>query len=141
MNARGRGWRRVGIVLSVIWFVGFAAFIWVLDMRDKSDFLGHQLHFCGLILDTDTESLQYFKDDGERQKKDSANWTKYHDCQAKAQAFFIADAERGHGATGIALLFGVDLATVLISWLVTWLVVLVVRWVGRGFASTQHTRV
>lgn len=25
---RARGWRRIGIVLSVIWFVGFGGYMW-----------------------------------------------------------------------------------------------------------------
>jgi hypothetical protein len=32
------GWQRIGVILSVIWFIGFAGYIWHADRKEKADF-------------------------------------------------------------------------------------------------------
>jgi hypothetical protein len=135
MGTKGRGWRRIGIVLSVIWFVGFFAWVWTNDVQQKSEFAAHQVNGCYLILSADNESLQYIKDENERETRSAANWRKYHDCEDRVWAFFTTEVQASHSAAALAILLAIDLAAVLIGWLTTWSVVLVVRWIGgRGFA-------
>jgi hypothetical protein len=43
---RGRGWRRIGIVLSVIWFIGFGGYVWTSEVRHISDYYEFQLKMC-----------------------------------------------------------------------------------------------
>src|SRR5262245_55245708 len=45
-----RIWRRLGIVLSVLWFVGFAGWVWVDTNHHNYDFLGVQLAACQATL-------------------------------------------------------------------------------------------
>jgi hypothetical protein len=47
------------MVLSVIWFFGFAGYIWISDTQDKTDFYIGQLSVCSDINDIANESLSY----------------------------------------------------------------------------------
>jgi hypothetical protein len=40
---RGRGWRRIGIVLSVIWFVGFGGCLCIRELNRASESFGAHL--------------------------------------------------------------------------------------------------
>jgi hypothetical protein len=40
MSGRLNGWQRIGIILSVIWFVGFAWYVWSSDRKQKADSYG-----------------------------------------------------------------------------------------------------
>jgi hypothetical protein len=130
---RARGWRRIGVVLSVIWFIGFGDYIWVSEVGRIGEFYRWQLETCGKILSNANDGLQYIAKQEEREKRQSENRAKYKECQDSASSF--------HGSSnadlrkGIPLLLAVDLGTVAFGWLVVWLVTLVVRWVQRGFAS------
>jgi len=79
--------QRIGIVLSVIWFIGFAGYIWIYSVRDASDFHRWQLDVCNSILNMDNEALQYIGKQEDRDKKQTASWTKYEKCQSEAGAF------------------------------------------------------
>jgi hypothetical protein len=113
---QARGWRRIGIVLSILWFVGFGFFIWSRTTSDAADFYGHQLRFCYAILDTDK------------------NWPNYERCKDDAAKLFSFTFDQN--VKGIPILIGVDLASVAIGWLLVWCVVAIVRWIRRGFASS-----
>jgi hypothetical protein len=41
-----RGWRRIGVVLSVLWFVGFGAWLWISSISEHNAFYRLQLHNC-----------------------------------------------------------------------------------------------
>ena len=131
---RGRGWRRIGIVSSVIWFVGFFAYVWIADVQHHDDFYISQLNSCLSILNKANEQVGSLDNPNDRAKFDG-NWTKYKDCQAKASALFGTMVDASHSAPALAILIAIDLATVLIGWVVIGGVVLVLRWIFRDFAS------
>lgn len=131
---RARGWRRIGIVLSVIWFLSFGLFLWSTFVNDVVRPVGEARNVCGLILDGDNDNLQYLRSVEERNTKQAANFAKYEKCQADAQINW----ERTRPADRLlaAMVLGIDLVTIGIGWLLVWLVVLIVRWIWHGFAST-----
>jgi hypothetical protein len=128
-----KGWRRIGIALSVIWFVGYGGYMWFWSTGHNADFYGSQLRMCYAILDVDNETLQYTRTDEERGKKAVENQAKFEKCRSDAEKLFLSAA--GQMYRGIPILLGIDLMTVGIGWLLAWFAVLLVRWVRRGFAS------
>lgn len=42
-----KGWRRIGIVLSVIWFLGFGVYLWAQPTFD-AQLLDRRHHYCAL---------------------------------------------------------------------------------------------
>ena len=82
----------------------------------------------------DNDNLQYLRSVEERNTKQAANFAKYEKCQADTQINW----ERTRPADRLlaAMVLGIDLVTIGIGWLLVWLVVLIVRWIRHGFAST-----
>jgi hypothetical protein len=125
------GWERIGIVVSIIWFIGFGVFIWTDTVRRNVEFHGNSLRMCKLILDTNNQSLQYIGKQDERNQRQSANWAKYEKCQKDADAFL--DREMETAKSGIPLLLTIDVGTIVVGWFVVWMFVSIIRWVKRGF--------
>src|SRR5437016_6346166 len=121
-TGRTRGWRRIGIVLSVLWFIGFGGWIRISGVQHISDFYSWQLKMCYAILGTDNESLQYIKNPDDREKRQAENSAKHKRCEEQASAFFMQQADQNYN--GIPILLGIDLATVALGWLVVWFVTL-----------------
>ena len=117
---------------SIIWFIGFGAFIWTDTVRQNVEFHGNSLRMCKSILDANNASLRYIGKQDERDKRQSANWAKYEKCQKDAEAFL--DREMETAKSGIPLLLAIDVGTVLVGWFVVWMFVCITRWVRRGFA-------
>jgi hypothetical protein len=126
------GWQRIGIVISIIWFIGFGAFIWTDTLRQDRDYHANDAEVCRLILNANNESLPYIENKGERDKTESENLAKYDMCQKSALAFL--DREYEEARSGMPLLLAIDVGTVLFGWLVVWMFVGITRWVKRGFA-------
>jgi hypothetical protein len=129
---RARGWRRIATVLSVIWFAGFGLYLWHVFVNDAVAPYAADLKICGFILDSDNSALQYFRVEG-RGKQQDANFAKYQKCNADAKAKW--ERTRPDDRLLAPVVVGVDLASIGIGWLLVWFVVLIARWVGRGFAS------
>jgi hypothetical protein len=85
---RERGWRRIGIVLSVIWFIGFAAYLLVSEGTRISEGFRLHLELCSLAMDRDTERLQYIATQEERAAKQAENWAKSKDCRDGASKHY-----------------------------------------------------
>jgi hypothetical protein len=127
----GRRWRRVAILSSVTWFVGLAIVAWSDGIRSNIGFLRERFVACLEVLDRADHALQDIKP-VDRDGKRLANWTKFKSCEASAEILFnqISDDQ----SNAVSLLLTVNFVTVLIGWLLVGLVVLVARWVSRGFA-------
>jgi hypothetical protein len=54
-----KGWKRIGIVLSVIWFVAFGGYLWSNGISSMDAFHRRQIESCYSILSAENESLQY----------------------------------------------------------------------------------
>lgn len=128
-----RGWRRIGIVVSVIWFIAFGCYVWTDSTRSNGEFYSFQLRMCSAALDIRNQSLQYARTPEERDQGSSHNEAEYEKCETDAKTLFFSGTDQLY--RGIPLLLGVDLAIIAVGWALVWFVVFVVRWVRRGFAS------
>jgi hypothetical protein len=103
--SRLNGWQRIGIVLSVLWFLGGAFWGNEIAIRDGGSWPTLQLKWCLSRPNAD-----------------------YSECNAT----FEKDYEKGiagHWSAGLL----VGLVPIPIAWLLVWAVVAIVRWVRRGF--------
>ena len=114
-----KGWRRIGIVLSVIWFVGFFGYAWSSAMDNAMN-------------SASTLSCYRLYDASDAPFPDKK---KYEACIAPIEARFMEQNEFLHSPRGVMLFVGIDLATILVGWLIAWGIIAVVRWVARGFAQ------
>ena len=130
---RARGRRRIGIILSVIWFLGFGLFLWQRTVEDIVQPYSDTLKACGEILDIDNEALRYLRTVEERDRRQSANFAKYKKCQTDTEVAWNNTLPRNW--LTLAVVVGVDLVTIALGWLVVWIGVVIVRWVQVGFAT------
>jgi hypothetical protein len=131
-----RGWRRIGIVLSIVWFVGFAGFIWIWSNRERGDFYSYQLGMCYRLLEVNNEALQYLTPDA-AEKRRAENWVKHESCKSEASDFLRRRADEENSSAAIGILLAVDAATVALGWLLVWFFVSIVQWIRRGFQSAK----
>jgi len=122
------GWQRIGIVLSVIWFIGFAGYAWSHAVQSVVEFYGRHLDICYTILNMDTEA--YIGNQEDRDKRQAANWTKFKKCQSEGSAILNEMADNNY--KGIPILLAVDFGTVLFGWLVVWSGMGITRWIKKG---------
>ncbi len=135
MRLRLNRWQRIGIVLSVMWFIGFEGYIWHIGNRNVFDFYSSSLHMCSTILDTDNEALQYIEKTEDRNKRQTDNWTKYGNCQTRADALMHTMVDGNN--SGIPILFVVAFLTVLFGWLVVSFVIGITQLIKVGFAHSH----
>jgi hypothetical protein len=129
---RARGWRRIGIVLSVVWFIGFGGYIWTSEAtRLQTSLLAHT-DLCYSILKSANDALAHIPNQEQREKRYTENLAKHEECGDRVLR--LVAAERDNLWRSIPLFLAFDAGTVVFGWLVVWLVTLVVRWVQRGFA-------
>ena len=85
---RSKGWKRIGIVLSVVWFIGFGLFLWSNEVGRISDFHSFQLKHCYTLLNIANEALERLEKNAEWDRRWGANWAKYKTCQEEASKFY-----------------------------------------------------
>jgi hypothetical protein len=121
MRVNANGWKLIGIVVSVIWFVGFFLNQWHSRVTGVLDLYTIELIACYQPRDA-TASAEKHEEADQAQAK----------CKDKARA----DHARNFDAakTEIPLLLVADFVTVVFGWLIAWMVVAVTRWIRRGFA-------
>jgi hypothetical protein len=115
------GWKRIGIVLSVIWSVGFTPWAWVTALENASAI-----------------SLSSFESCFDRYDASNAlerNKAKFEACMKPVNARFEADNLRLRSWAGVMPFVGIDLAIILVGWLIVWGISAVVRWIAAGFAK------
>ena len=87
MRIRLNGWQRIGIVLSVIWFLGFGGYVWIWDNRTKSEFYGWQLKMCDVVLSERNGSLQFLTKQEDRDERADENAAEYLNCRKPPRGF------------------------------------------------------
>lgn len=122
-----KGWRRIGIVLSVIWFFGFGLFLWHELVESEVAPYVVALKACSQIEysgDTDDPDVRMKRFD--RAEK----------CRSNAKLEWEErERERWSTSLALAMVIGVDLVTIALGWLIAWGLLSVGRWVHRGFAA------
>src|SRR4051812_29280685 len=85
MRPKLGGWTRLGIVLSIIWFVTFGGYLLVTAgdefwARYRSD-----MDLCYLSLDWETKALDRLANDEARDQRRSYNTKTFETCLSKAR--------------------------------------------------------
>jgi len=128
-----RGWRWLGGVLSLLWFVGFGGWLWMSSVGDRHEWYALQLQRCYSSSVMNREKLQ--TDNGQYDQKIADISREYYFCTERAKAIFDRqmDERRSHVGKIMAINAGV-LAAI---WLLVWMAITVLRWGAAGF----HQRV
>jgi hypothetical protein len=129
-----KGWRRLGAVLSVLWFVGFGGWLWIGSTNNISESYGQQLHSCYQLSDMKREPLRYA--DPQYDQKNAKIESEQKVCEQRASASWDSQVNDLY-SNGWWVLLLIDLASVALTWLVACIVVCVGRWVAAGFGARQ----
>jgi hypothetical protein len=121
--------RRAGIVLTVLWFVGFFLWAFVNTEPAATTTLGFSLRHCYEQSDRNSMKLNasgsaYLYTHEEVEAEENA-------CTARAEDVFMANFDTDRNAV-VKLVLLIDLASIALAWLVAWIVISVGRWVIWG---------
>jgi hypothetical protein len=130
-----KGWRRIGIILSVIWFLGFGVFLWRLLVDELVATYSYSLQNCRLLEDSANNGLQYFPYE-KREKRQAEISALDSKCRSDAKLEFDRTLKQ-RGGDGWLAAFTViyDLISIALGWLIVWGCVALGRWVHRGFTT------
>lgn len=104
------GWKRLGIIFSIIWFIGFFSYGIISNTNQQEKYWESHIKYCYRIYDWNTQ-------------KDEEK--KCEDLVPYPPVIWKRD--------DLALMSGIDLATIIIGWLFGWGIISICRWVVRGF--------
>ena len=118
MSIRLNRWQVIGMILSIIWFVGFAAWGW-------NDSIGAIRHnFTNGLNECRRDQLSRLSD---------ADWAQFQQCLDQQRLLFEKEFESDRKA--IPVLLSIDVLAIVFAWLVAWVIVGIGRWLKRrGFA-------
>jgi hypothetical protein len=130
-----KGWRRIGIIVSVIWFLGFSIYLWNGADAEADRLRSLRADHCFSDKERSSDRLQYISDPERRKKEEVAIASTYDKCIDDV----VEQWSRNHpinnlSRTGAAIL-GINLATIGLGWLIVWGCVALGRWVHRGFSA------
>ena len=129
MRIRLNRWQRIGIVLSVLAFIGLA--------RDR--FYSTQLSMCDGTLRTQNGTLQGIGTQEDRAKREAANQSEYEECKNEAGAtsrdLFNTSLQR------MPIFLAKVLGLIVLAWLIEWLVVEIARWIKRRTQRSRRGRI
>jgi hypothetical protein len=121
-----RGWRRLGVVLSVLWLVGFGWWLWTKTVTNSvasySDYYKLMLRDCIVLSEIKRDDPDY-----DKTKIDSEQET----CSREAAVIherLIAEAY-----AEVWVLAAVDAGALALLWLLAWMIVVGGRWTAAGF--------
>jgi hypothetical protein len=122
-----RVWRRLGMVLSALWFVGFGSWMWSDQATRIGDSYGRQLESCYTMerirvdLITPAFDASYFDKMDKSSKETEA-------CFERAQKVFYSEHDRLRSEDWKTFLL-LDIASVTVAWLLLCVIFLIGRWV------------
>jgi hypothetical protein len=125
-----RGWVRIGIALSVIWFFGFVGWLSLSSTGAYMDIHQWQLQDCYNLYGKEREQLWGF--DPQFDQKAAKINSEYKACQEEAAAHFDRQMHKLFYSQG-GLIFAVAAGVLALVWLLAWIGVAVGRWVAAGF--------
>ena len=129
MRIRLNRWQRVGIVLSVLAFVGIGIYTWVFEARHRDRLYSTQLSMCYNTLRTQNDALQALGTQKDRTKSEAANQAEYELCKNEADATLRKSLDASLERMPIFL--SKVLGIIVIAWLIEWLIIEIARWIRR----------
>jgi hypothetical protein len=129
-----KGWRRIGIIASVIWFFGFGVLLWNQFVEGAVAPYAQDLKICSAIEQYSDEFWQAnARDSEELSEKLQVNQDEYEKCASKAKLQW--ESERSSDSMLATAVLVIDLVTIALGWLIARGCVAFGRWVHRGFAA------
>ena len=127
------GWYRIGVVLSVLWFIGFGLVLRVYFTNSAGERLGREFSFCSMTWEAEKD--RYLHEFGDEYYQDRPAFDKHtaellqneNECRDRASASFYNEWVSNWT---IALIAAISVA---LWWLVGLIGVSVGRWVAAGF--------
>ena len=114
-----RGWRRIGIIVSVIWFFGFGVFLWNRFVEDAVAPYAQDLQICSAIEQYSDDFWQAnARNSEELSEKLQANQDQYEKCASKAKLQW--ESERPSDSVLAVTVLVIDLVTIALGWLIVW---------------------
>jgi len=123
------GWQRIGIVLSIIWFVAYSIFLWSSGSADRLELYEIRKGNCADTFTANSETSR--PSDSGYDKRLSDNRNELRQCEKEAAAAFRRDLRTARH--NIPILLAVVVASIVLAWVVAWGVIRMVRWVKQGF--------
>jgi hypothetical protein len=124
------GWRRLGVVLSVLWFVGFGGWLWTSSMRGYQDFYDFELRNCFAMTNMKRDALR--ADEPQYDQKSAKIMSEDKACTDSADESYSRELDKLYSQE-IWVLLAIDVALLALFWLLAWIVVAVGHWVLAGF--------
>ena len=139
MRIRLSCWQQIGVIFSVLAFVGIGIYAWVFEARHRDSFYITQLIMCYNTLRTQNGALQGLGTQQDRAEREAANQAEYGQCMNEADATLRAttDADLKRMPIFLATVLGL----IVIAWLIEWFIVEIVRWARRSSQRSRRTRV
>jgi hypothetical protein len=131
MRIRLNSWQRVGIVLSVLAFVGLGVYAWVFEARQRDHSYFRQLSMCDATLQTDNELLRDIGKGEDQDRREAAIQAEHEDCKSEAAATFRESFDAS--LKRMPLFLAKVLGLIVLGWLIEWFVVEIARWIRRSF--------
>jgi hypothetical protein len=128
-----RVWRRLGVVLSVLWFIGFGGWMWWIwggkDVRGESFWNGMQ--WCQTQRKVITSSTPDWLQDrihGEANDCLDQNFKRHYQDSTPFDGKY-------HTETPWSPILLFDIASIALAWLLAWIIIRTARWVIAGAAT------
>ena len=139
MRIRLNRWQQIGVVLSMLAFVGIGIYAWVFEARHRDSFYITQITMCYGTLRIQNDALQGLGTQEDRAEREAANQSEYGQCMNEADATLreTNDANLKHMPIFLATVLGL----IVIAWLIEWFIVEIVRWIRRSSQRSRRTRV
>ena len=139
MRLKLKTWQRIGIVLSVLAFVGLGVYAWVFEAQHREQFYRWRLSMCDATLQIENKSLQHIGKEEDRDQREAAIQADHERCKGEA----VANLHESYDASVrrlpifLAKVFGL----IILAWLIEWFVVEIARWIKRRSRSSRRTRI
>ena len=129
-----KGWRRIGIVLSVVWFLGFGVYLFA-EPTWEAELHGRRLQNCYLIYGGSIEDARKYASDADDMIK---RWmpdieARREECENKASLWYTD--HRQSNFVRLAEIVALNLLSIALAWAVAWGCIAVGRWVHREFTT------
>jgi hypothetical protein len=121
-----RGWRRLGVALSVFWFVGF--WVWLRQADHDSAWTVSGYGTCSVIAEARRE---VWIDFDRTDPQVNENLEKINRWQRQCED--IASADYFRKATPMWSILAADALSLALLWLLAWMIIAVGRWVAATF--------
>ena len=125
-------WQRIGIVLSLIWFISFAEYFLHYGSQDAIRYYREARRSCDSVIKSSNDVAVSLEQKEDRVTQLAENRAKYRKCRRDARNMrgqMLSDVYKG-----VPLLIAADFGIIVFGWLLGWFGIVITRWIRRRFA-------